>query len=238
MKELLKQYVDTGNELSEYQLDKIKNHRNLLITYLRKRAIAIQNKYGDWIYYEMKLIHQGIKNNHFIDDLLIELVKSNSIIVGFINNLSEKVQLAAVQKDANAIQYIISKGIRPSEQVQLASVQQNGLSIEFIENPSEPVQLAAVQEDSSSIKYIKNPSEQVQLDAVQKNGDVIIHIKNPSEKVQLAAVQENSIAILQLYKKGITPSEQVQLASVKKNKYIYMYIRDPYPNVIEYMNSL
>jgi hypothetical protein len=128
-------------------------------------------------------------------------------------------QLAAVQKDGNAISYIKN----PSEQVQIAAVQQNGFAIRCIKNPSEQVQLAAVQQDGYAITYIKNPSEQVQLAAVQQNGFAILFIQNPSEQVQLAAVQQNGYAIQYIK----NPSEQVQLAAVKQDGNAIIYIDNP-----------
>jgi hypothetical protein len=41
--------------------------------------------------------------------------------------------------------------------VQLAAVQQNGFAIQYVKNPSEQVQLAAVRQNPRTIRYIKNP---------------------------------------------------------------------------------
>jgi len=111
----------------------------------------------------------------------------------------------------------------PSEQLQLAALQQDVGAIQFIKNPSEKVQLAAVKEDVEALEYIKNPSEKVQLAAVQKNGTAIGFIKKPSEQVQLAAVQKNGTAIGFIKK----PSEQVQLAAVQKNGTAIGFIKKP-----------
>jgi hypothetical protein len=127
------------------------------------------------------------------------------------NKLSEKDQIAAVEKNSLSIQYIKN----PSEAVQLAAVKRDGPAIQFIKNPSEKVQLAAIKEDPKSIKYIKNPSEKVQLVAVKEKPMgpwAIEYIKNPSEKVQLAAVEQigGSIQYIQ------NPTEKVkQLAKSK-----------------------
>ena len=73
---------------------------------------------------------------------------------------SEEEQMAAVQEDVFAIQYITN----PSEAVQLAAVQEKGCTIQYITSPSEAVQLAAVQKDGYAIRYIKNPSKSGRLD--------------------------------------------------------------------------
>jgi hypothetical protein len=83
------------------------------------------------------------------------------MVIRFIQNPSEKVQLAAVKKYGFVIRFIQN----PPEKVQLAAVQQDGHSISDIIdkgiNPSEKVQLAAVKNNVMAIKYIQNPSERV-----------------------------------------------------------------------------
>jgi len=162
MIELLKQYVDSGSLLSEYQVNKLLENKNLLIKYLRKRTIPMHTDKGFWTDYEEEIIKNGIKNNLFSENLLIDLVKSDNKIsldnfIKYIENPSEDVQLASVQKSPTTIAYIKN----PSEQVQLAAVQKYGRTIQIITlkgiEPSEKVQLAAVKQDDSSIEFISNP---------------------------------------------------------------------------------
>ena len=101
--------------------------------------------------------------------------------------VSETDQLAAVNKNGYAIEYITGKGIIPSEDVQLAAVNKTGYAIQYIQNPSEDVQLTAVNKTGYAIEFIKNPSEDVQLAAVNEKGDAIQYIQNPSEKVKQLA---------------------------------------------------
>ena len=138
-------------------------------------------------------------------------------------SVSETDQLAAVNKNPYTIYFIIDKGIIPSEDVQLAAVNKYGEVIQYIENPSEDVQLAAVNEKGNAIKHIIRkgiiPSEDVQLAAVNKTGYAIYHIIQkgitPSEDVQLAAVNKDVRAIRFIKK----PSEKVkQLARGKGMK--------------------
>ena len=165
MIELIKQYIDTGIQLPEHQVNRLLDNKNLLITYLRKRAIAIQIMHDDWSYHEKDIIEKGIKNNFFKEGFLLELVKSNYEIIGFINNLSEPVQLAAVQQNG----YLISFINNPSEDVQLAAVNKNGYVIKYIIEkgivPSDNVQLAAVKNDIYSPNHLLSagilPSEKV-----------------------------------------------------------------------------
>jgi hypothetical protein len=48
-----------------------------------------------------------------------------------------------------------------TENVQIAAVEQNGQTIRFIENPSEDVQLAAVESSNLAIFGIENPTPKV-----------------------------------------------------------------------------
>jgi len=160
-----------------------------------------------------------ILNQHPSEAIQLAAVQQNRRAIQYLKNPSEAVQLAAVQQDGYAIEYIKN----PSEAVQLAAVQQNGWVIQHIKNPSEAIQLAAVKKSGWSIQFLKNPSEAVQLAAVKKIGWAIEYLKNPSEAVQLAAVQQNGRAIECLK----NPSEAVQLAAVQQNRWSIQYIKNP-----------
>ena len=49
----------------------------------------------------------------------------------------------------------------PSEKVQLAAVKEYPYSIKYIQNPTEEVQLLAVKNDPDSTRFIENPTEVV-----------------------------------------------------------------------------
>jgi hypothetical protein len=86
-----------------------------------------------------------------------------------------------------------------TSKAQLTAVQQNGRVVQFIESPSEEVQLAAVQQYVYAIQFIKSPSEEVQLAAVRQTGRALYWIESPSEEVQLVAVQQDGHAIQFIY---------------------------------------
>ena len=96
-----------------------------------------------------------------------------------INDMSDEEQLAAVNRNGDAIRFIKN----PSPEVQLAAVKQRGLVIDYIENPSLEVQLAAVNQNGWAIQYIKNPSPEVELAAVKGYGRAIQFIENPSHEL-------------------------------------------------------
>jgi len=55
-----------------------------------------------------------------------------------------------------------------SEKDQIAAVQKDGLSIQYIKNPTERAQLAAVKKIPTSIQYIQNPTQRVKQLAKSK----------------------------------------------------------------------
>jgi len=116
----------------------------------------------------------------------LKTVESVGLLLYYITNPSEKVQLEAVRCDARAIQFV------SSESIQLKALDESPYyGAEFIKNPSEAVQLYAVNKFGESIEYFPNPSECVQIAAVKDCSDNILYIKNPCEQAQLQAVQDD-----------------------------------------------
>ena len=145
-----------------------------------------------------------------------------------LSSASEADQLAYIKRNS-AYGTALDKIEDPSETVQIAAVKKNPQELQYIKDPSEKVQLLAVTQDShklfkrgyspagnydNAIQWIKDPSEKVQLAAVTKFGYAIQNIEDPSEKVQLAAVTADPTAIQYIK----DPSEKVQLACMDNLK--------------------
>ena len=89
---------------------------------------------------------------------------NTQIIMMYIRNYSDKVNLALVKKDPFILNDLINrKHMEISEEIQLEAVKRNGLVIGYIKNPSEEVQLEALKQNPTSIKYIKSPCKAAQL---------------------------------------------------------------------------
>jgi hypothetical protein len=166
---------------------------------------------------KMPQLFQFVKNPS--EQVQLAAVNRDSDAIAYIKNPSEQVQIAAVNRDGYAIQYIK----KPSEQVQIAAVKQTGFAIQFIDNTSQQVQIVAVKQTGFAIRFIDNTSEQVQLAAVNQDGNAIQYIKKPIEQVQIAAVKQNGFAIRFIE----IPSKQVQLAAVKQTGFAIKYIKNP-----------
>ena len=186
-------------------------------------------KFKDWITgYTLDLFEKSLIKNETLRSLTMEnpsegvqlaAVEKNGDYIGCIKDPSDEVQLAAVNEDGTSIEFIKD----PSEAVQLAAVTQDGWSIEFIKDPSEAVQLAAVKQDGNSIQYIKDPCGSVQLAAVNEYGKSIRFIEDPSDEVKLAAVKKYGDSIQFIN----DPTETVQLAAVKQDETSIRHIENP-----------
>ena len=145
-KDLIKQYVDTGVGIPEYQFNKLPNWAKK--TYLRKIEMSLDYDIENIRYYYGELPKET----------QLKVVNEDSYYaIQHIKNPSEEVQLVAVNKDYYAIQHIEN----PSERVQLVAVNLKPRTIRYIENPTERVQIAAVNNYRYAIQYIENPSEKV-----------------------------------------------------------------------------
>lgn len=167
-KHLLRQYVDSGISIPEYQFNRLSN--NLKKTYIRKREISVAN--GGHYPREFEL-------KHFSYDALLKTVITFSSIIEDIDNPSEELQLAAIQIHGTNIVYIKN----PTEKVKLTAVKRDGNSIKYIENPNEELQVIAIQQDPELIQYIENPTENVQTYIINNTPHLSEKIKNPSEKI-------------------------------------------------------
>ncbi len=134
-------------------------------------------------------------------------------------NASEKMQLAAVREDGEAIEYIRN----PSEAVQLAAVKENGYAIMYIKNPPEQLQLLAVTQDGHAVQFIKNPSDEIKMAAVNRNGYAIKHINNPSDELQIASVRDHGYAIEYIK----NPCEEAQLVAMANFGGLLRFINNP-----------
>lgn len=207
---LLRQYVDTGLAIDEYQFNKLTP--NLKKTYIRKRNIALESGVYDELgrnsafeYYELDYISDKAK---------IEILKVFGGVLGIIKNPTDDMVLASIENDCDNIMYIKN----PSEELQIAAIMCDSSSIKFIKNPTEKVQLIAVKKRPYSIQFIHNPSEQVQLAAVQTDGLAIDHILHPSEKAQIIAIKQNESAYF--YIKNPTDKAKQQYSGPYYHEYI------------------
>lgn len=181
MIDLLKQYVDYGHILPDYQLYKLP--KNLLNTYISKRT----NLVGFPKEVDKNILISGLQDNLFSDNTLKKIVKDSvncSKYFKYIDSPSEDVQIAAIKSYPPIIDFIDN----PSENVQLALVNISGYLIEDIYKkgiePSDNVKIGAVKKTPAAIQYIEDPSESLQILAVTKSLHAFRHIKNPTETVK------------------------------------------------------
>ena len=149
-------------------LDLIKSLGDDKLTAFFKQMDYTEEEKILYLYQLLKITPKYDQNNKILpvsETDQLAAVNKNGDAIEYIKNPSEDVQLAAVNKKGSAIYYIFDKGIIPSEDVQLAAVNKTGSAILYIIEkgiiPSEKVQLAAVNKNGRAIQYIQNPSEKV-----------------------------------------------------------------------------
>jgi hypothetical protein len=117
----------------------------------------------------------------------ITAVKRDCDVIKYIDNPSEKVQLAAVSHYAGSLHAIHDKGIRPSDDVLIAAINQSAdifrFVVKYFSPISEVVQLVGVAANSWNIGEIADPGEVVQMTAVKQHYMAILNIKKPLPSV-------------------------------------------------------
>jgi hypothetical protein len=100
-----------------------------------------------------------------------------------LNNMTEEEQIEYIKECYWNIGYIEN----PSEILCLAAVKSYGTAIKYIKNPTEEICLEAAKKDGYAIQYINNPTEEICFAAIKQYGEAIQWIKNPTiEMVKLA----------------------------------------------------
>ena len=138
--------LDNPNE--EIQLQAIRKKPDVIE---RIKTIATDKVYFEALKIKPELLKERVLIGHISDDVKLSLVKYNPHIIMYMKEPSEKLQIASVREDANALLRIK----KPSETVQIEAVKKQPDIIEFINNPSEEVQLAAIRESSDALGDIK-----------------------------------------------------------------------------------
>ena len=116
------------------------------------------------------------------EDEKLVIILNNPLAIQSFKKPSEKLQLAAVEKDGCVLIYIAHIA---SEAVKIAAVKENPFVVKWIVKPSEEVQLVAMSKyNGEAIKDIKEPTEKVQELAIRKRLLNFKDIKNPTEKIK------------------------------------------------------
>ena len=169
------------------------------------------------------------------------------ILLDYGINITEEMQLLAVERDCNAIKALL-RNISVSERVILTALKHHGWTICFLLdygiNVTEEMQLLAVEGDCDAIKaLLKNisVSESVILTAL-KHHNQTIHILmdyriNVTEEMQLLAVERDCYAIKSLLR-NISVSESVILTALKHHNQTIQILLDYGINITEEMQLL
>jgi ribosome biogenesis protein Nip4 len=226
MIDLLKQYVDGGVGLSEYQFNKLP--KGIKKTYIRRRMMNNESLR----IFELKFIKEELNNNGFNDEMMTTIIKYEPNFIEFFDEPAEKYQLMAVEKNPYLIGYIAN----PTENVQLFAVKEDIGTIRNIKKPAHSVQSFVINRDIENIEHINQPADDIILSAIRHKPWLIGVIRNPPEFAKIEAVTINPKTIKYIEK----PSEKVQLKAVENYAYAIVDINvdNLYPSVIKLHNKL
>ena len=153
----------------------------------------------------------------------LKAVESRGLCIKYIENPTEAVQLKVVSNIGHYIKHIKN----PSEAVKIAAVGQNGYSLRCIQDPSEELKILGIKQTGCAIQFIENPSEELKMLAARQDGHSILYIENPSEAVKMLAVEQDGTSIQFIE----NPSESLKIAAVRQDSSAIQFIENPSDDV-------
>lgn len=162
------------------------------------------------------LQHLGKLGYEPSDEIMLKAIEKDPLVIEYFNHLSERVQLAAVQYSAYAIQGICN----PTEKVVVSAMRKCPGVFELIYKPSEKAKIAAVKINPSCLQFISEPSKEVVLSAAIVDAEEVKLCMNVPESMIKEVVEpylafksavENSDfkKFIELREQGYCPPKEV-----------------------------
>lgn len=248
IKKLLKLNVSISEELQIEVVRKDPTKLRILIEYNKtinasvSEEVQIAALEGDS--YSIKVLLQNITVS---ERVLLTALKHHGLTIGILLdhgiNVTEEMQLLAVENDGDSVKYLMGFGHNEpvSEKVMLAAVKNYGKSIRiplFAKRKSlvtEEMLLVAVKSCKETMFYLLSEnvqvSQEVQKAAVREHKKALEYMLDYdndndndnnnstqlSEEVLLEAARYDGYSIKYLLKKGLSVPEEVQLTAVRQN---------------------
>ena len=209
-----------------------KRQKQLIKTYFRKRAIAVDNEH---YYTKWETIHFDVMENNYSNEELFEMgiktIHSAQYLL-YMKNPDYDLQM----KIANYEPYFFKYTNNQHPDVVKYLLDKTAYNIRYINNPTEEQIKYALSKKPEVIKYIENPSKELIIHVLfnfeyNNHVDFLHRIvgKHPSNELkQLAKVLSFPFAISKIE----NPSELVQLGAINKNVTYISYIKNPSKKVI------
>jgi hypothetical protein len=158
------------------------------------------------------------------EEMWITAIRNSYYLFEYIiNNQTEAICLAAVQKSGLELEYVKDQ----TEAICLVAAQQNGLALEYVNDQTEAICLAAVQEDGLALIYVKDQTEAICLAAVQKDGLALQYVLDQTEAICSEAVKNNGLAL----KYARDQTEAICWIAVKEDNRALKYVLDQTENI-------
>jgi len=139
-----------------------------------------------------------------IEEKIIEDVKTNPTNIRYIEQQTEAICWAALNKQPSTIEYIKS----PTYDMKKFSVNTNPSNIKFIKDQPEDLCWIAIKKEMWNLQYIKNPTKEMCIFVLQSRPQYLT-LLNQTEEMQMIVASQGSL-------EGIkNPSEKVILTALK-----------------------
>jgi len=240
----LEQYVKTGLQLNDYQIDKISTNKDLKNNYIHNRLIALQNDFNinkkEWDLLNDQQKDKLAQIPNAVEDAV--QVDNNSEIIKYLIDkgaeIGNAVQNAALYtNNLEIIKYLIDKGAKIGDDTLVHAIQSGDIDlvkylieIKKIKIPGGAVNFAAISRNLELVKYLidekKAPIDSGAVENAVYNGDYdmvkyLVDVKHApiSDHALDFAVEKNHPEMLRyLLQKGkIYGDDTFQQAAAKIN---------------------
>ncbi len=112
---------------------------------------------------------------------IIEFVRTYPFSLKEIEEQTEKICLAAVNRNGNALEHVKDQ----TEKICLAAVKNYGCSLRYVKHQTTKVCIEAVKQDSFSLQYVKDKTEEICIEAVKRKDESIAYANNKNKSINV-----------------------------------------------------
>ena len=174
----------------------------------------------------------------------INIVRKNGLMLQKIVNQTEKICVAAIEQNPEAIQYVYPECM--TDIVKMTAVTKDSTMLKYIDDQTEElcliavtrypntiqyvspecmtntVKMTAVKKDPAMLKYIDDQTDELCLEAVKQNPKMLQYVNNQTEEICLKAVSMDGLTLAW----AVVQSDDICLEAVKQDPYAIEYVNE------------
>ena len=157
----------------------------------------------------------------------INIVSKNGLMLQKIVNQTEKICVAAIEQNPEAVQYVYPECM--TDIVKMTAVTKDPTMLKYIDDQTEELCLEAVKQNPKMLQYVNNQTEEICIKAVSMDGLTLAWVVVQSDDICLEAVKQDPYAIEYVNEK----TKEICLKAVQLNGYVVGYIDKNHDNYRE-----